>query len=575
MSKTLSLGTDNIGKLLFNYATPAIIAMASSSLYHLIDSAFVGHGVGGAAIAGMAITMPIMNIGSAFGAMVGVGAGARISLRLGEGNKSAAEKTLCNAVILNIIIGFTIMAVMLTFLDEILVLFSGGEASAETLTYAKDFMRIILWGNVTMHLYLGMNDMIRSSGNPRKSMAIMLTSVAINLALNPLFIFVFHWGIQGSAAATVIAQFVSFLLALSHFCSKKSFLRFKREAFHLDWKIVGNILSIGLAPFLMNICASIVVAFVNTAMLKYGGADLYVGAYGIVNRIVLLFIMVIMGLNQGMQPIVGYNYGAKNYARVRKAVYMTICCGVVIATLGFILGQTIPDVIARAFVDSSKGGNEHLIVDAAAKGLRLVLMVFPLVGFQIVVGGFFQYIGKAPLAILMSLTRQLLFLLPLLSLLPRHFGAQGVWISMPIADTASIILAFVLFVWQMHKIKQLELQTMVNPDGRSTNRLLYILVGLGVTISLGAAAAFLFLSGTLDKKADKEQEKVSTPQIEVTQNIPTEEAIAPAEQSVAPGRGQQVGCREDSLQCRNPEYHYRLYDNGGDAHLLGRDSGAL
>ena len=458
MSKPLSLGTDSIGKLLFNYATPAIIAMASSSLYHLIDSAFVGHGVGGEAIAGMAITMPIMNIGAAFGAMVGVGAGARISLRLGEGNKAAAEKTLCNAVILNIIIGFTIMAVMLTFLDDILVLFSGGKASAETMDYAKDFMRIILLGNITMHLYLGMNDMIRSSGNPRKSMAIMLTSVAVNLALNPLFIFVFGWGIKGSAAATVIAQFVSFLLALSHFCSKKSFLRFKREAFHLDWKIVGNILSIGLAPFLMNICASIVVAFVNTAMLKYGGADLYVGAYGIVNRIVLLFIMVIMGLNQGMQPIVGYNYGAKNYARVRKAVYMTIGCGVVIATLGFILGETIPHIIAQAFVDSSKGGNEKLIVDAAAQGLRLVLIMFPLVGFQIVVGGFFQYIGKAPLAIFISLTRQLLFLLPLLWFLPQHFGAQGVWISMPIADTASIILAFTLFVWQMRKIKQLELQ---------------------------------------------------------------------------------------------------------------------
>ena len=458
MSKTLSLGTDNIGKLLFNYATPAIIAMASSSLYHLIDSAFVGHGVGGEAIAGMAITMPIMNIGAAFGAMVGVGAGARISLRLGEGNKAAAEKTLCNAVILNIIIGFTIMVTMLTFLDDILMLFSGGKASDDTLTYAKDFMRIILLGNVTMHLYLGMNDMIRASGNPRKSMAIMLTSVAINLVLNPLFIFVFDWGIQGSALATVIAQFVSFLLALSHFCSKRSFLRFKREAFHFDWKIVGNILSIGLAPFLMNICASIVVAFVNTAMLKYGGADMYVGAYGIVNRIVLLFIMVIQGLNQGMQPIVGYNYGAKNYARVRKAVYMTIGCGVVIATLGFILGETIPHVIARAFVDSSQGGDDKLLVDIAAEGMRLVLIMFPLVGFQIVVGGFFQYIGKAPLAILMSLTRQLLFLLPLLWFLPRQLGAEGVWISMPIADTASIILAFALFVWQMRKIKQLELQ---------------------------------------------------------------------------------------------------------------------
>ena len=471
MSKTLSLGTDNIGKLLFNYATPAIIAMASSSLYHLIDSAFVGHGVGGAAIAGMAITMPIMNIGAAFGAMVGVGAGARISLRLGEGNKAAAEKTLCNAVILNIIIGLSIMVFMLTFLDEILVLFSGGKASAETLAYAKDFMKIILLGNVTMHLYLGMNDMIRSSGNPRKSMAIMLTSVAVNLILNPLFIFVFKWGIQGSAAATVIAQFVSFTIALSHFCSKKSFLRFKREAFHFDWKIVGNILSIGLAPFLMNICASAVVAFVNTAMLNYGGtgihdivprdqgaADLYVGAFGIVNRIILLFVMVVQGLNQGMQPIVGYNYGAKNFARVRKVVYMTICCGAVIATLGFALGESIPHIIARAFVDSSQGGNDKLIVDAATQGMRLVLTVFPLVGFQIVVGGFFQYIGKAPLAIFVSLTRQLLFLLPLLWFLPRQFGAYGVWISMPIADTASILLAVILFVRQIRKIKQMELK---------------------------------------------------------------------------------------------------------------------
>ena len=466
-SVTQSLGTDNIGKLLFNYATPAIIAMASSSLYHLVDSAFVGHGVGGAAIAGMAITMPIMNIGAAFGAMVGIGAGARISLRLGEGNKAAAEKTLCNAVILNVIIGFTIMALMLTFLDEILLLFSGGRASAETLQYAREFMQIILLGNVTMHLYLGMNDMIRSSGNPRKSMAIMLTSVAVNLMLNPLFIFKFGWGIRGSAAATVISQFIAFLIALSHFCSKSSFLRFKREAFHFDWKIVGNILSIGLAPFLMNICASMVAAFVNSAMLHYGGmgvhdivsreqgaADLYVGAYGIVNRVVLLFIMVVQGLNQGMQPIVGYNYGAKNYDRVRKAVYMTICCGVTIATLGFVIGESFPHLVARAFVDSSKGLNEQLMVDAASQGMRLILTMFPLVGFQIVVGGFFQYIGKAYMAIFMSLTRQLLFLIPLLWILPRSLGAYGVWISMPIADAASILLAMILFIWQIRKIKK-------------------------------------------------------------------------------------------------------------------------
>ena len=270
-STTLSLGTDNIGKLLFSYAIPAIIAMTSSSFYHIIDSAFVGHGVGGAAIAGMAITMPIMNISSAFGAMIGVGAGARISLRLGEGNKPAAEKTLANAILLNIVIGLSIMVLMLTFLDEILLLFSGGRASEETLRYAREFMEIILLGNVITHLYLGMNDMIRSSGYPRKAMYITLTTFLITIILNPIFIFKFGWGIRGSAAATVIAQLVAFGIALSHFASRKSFIRFKREAFHFDWKIVGAIISIGLAPFLMNICASMVAAFVNNAMLRYGG----------------------------------------------------------------------------------------------------------------------------------------------------------------------------------------------------------------------------------------------------------------------------------------------------------------
>ena len=465
-STTLSLGTDNIGKLLFSYAIPAIIAMTSSSFYHIIDSAFVGHGVGGAAIAGMAITMPIMNISSAFGAMIGVGAGARISLCLGEGNKAAAEKTLANAILLNVVIGLSIMALMLTFLDEILLLFSGGRASEETLRYAREFMEIILLGNVITHLYLGMNDMIRSSGYPRKAMYITLTTFLITIILNPIFIFKFGWGIRGSAAATVIAQLVAFGIALSHFASRKSFIHFKRESFHFDWKIVGAIISIGLAPFLMNICASMVAAFVNNAMLRYGGmgahdivsresgaADLYVGAYGIVNRVVLLFVMVIQGLNQGMQPIVGYNYGARNYERVRKALFMTIGAGTAISTMGFLLAQIFPEAIAHIFVDEAKGGDGTLMIQAAAQGLHLVTIMFPLVGFQIVVGGFFQYIGKAPLAIITSLTRQLIFLVPLLWILPRFFGAYGTWISMPIADAGSILLAFSFFIWQMRKLR--------------------------------------------------------------------------------------------------------------------------
>jgi putative MATE family efflux protein len=465
-ANTLSLGTDGIGSLLWRYAAPAIIAMASNSIYHIIDSIFVGHGVGGAAIAGMAITMPIMNIAAAFGAMVGVGAAARMSIRLGEGNMQAAEKTLANAVMLNLILGLALMASMLTFLDPILQLFSGGNASEETIGYARDFMRIILLGNMTQHMYLGLNEQIRASGYPQKSMRIILTAVAINLCLNPLFIFKFGWGIKGSALATVISQAVSFLVASSHFCKKSSFVRFRREAFVLDWKIIKAILSIGLAPFMVNICASMVAAFVNTALLKYGGtgvhdvvhsthasADIYVGAYGIANRVVMLLIMVIQGLNQGMQPIVGFNYGAKQFDRVRKALFMTIGCGMTISTLGFLACQIFPEGIARMFVDSARGGDEALMIAAASQAMRNIVIMFPLVGFQIVAAAFFQYIGHAKLAIFVSMTRQMLFLLPLLWIIPRHLGAMGVWISMPIADCASITLATILLYRELKRLR--------------------------------------------------------------------------------------------------------------------------
>jgi putative MATE family efflux protein len=459
-SSTLSLGTDNIGRLLFRYAAPSIIGMASSSLYHIIDSAFVGHGVGGAAIAGMAITMPIMNIGAAFGAMVGIGAAARMSIRLGEGNIKAAEKTLGNAVLLNLVLGAVIMTVMLSLLDPILYLFSGGRASEQTIEYARQFMQIILIGNIFQHMYLGLNEQIRASGYPQKSMRIILLAVGLNLLLNPLFIFGLGWGIRGSAAATVISQFIAFTITCSHFCSKSSFIRFRRDAFRFDWKITKAILSIGFAPFMVNICASMVAAFINSALLRYGGTgrydiiaaeagagDVYVGAYGIVNRVVLLVIMVIQGLNQGMQPIVGYNFGAKRYDRVRKALRLTIGCGMAIASIGFLLGEFAPEYIARAFVDGSKGSDEQAMIDAASQGLRLIIMLFPLVGFQIVTAAFFQYIGRAKLAIMLSMTRQLLFLLPLLWTLPRALGACGVWCSMPIADCASIMLAAIL-LWR-------------------------------------------------------------------------------------------------------------------------------
>ena len=471
-NNTVSLGTDSLGKLLARYAIPAIIAMASSSLYHIIDSIFIGHGVGGFAISGMAITLPIMNISAAFGAMVGVGAAARISIRLGEGNKRAAEQILGNAVMLNIVLGVSIMLIFLLFLDPILIFFSGGDAGEETLQYAREFMRVIMFGNIITHLYLGLNEQLRASGYPRKAMYIMILSMVICTILNPLFIFGFGWGVQGSAIATVISQTICLLIQVHHYTSKSSFLRFKRESFRFKRSIVINIISIGMAPFILNVCASLVTRFMNTALLMYGGrgvddviqtaafegnvGDVYVGAYGIMNRVILLFIMVANGFNQGMQPIVGYNYGAKQYGRVLKTLKYTAICATCVTTFAFAIGMLFPQYVAALFVEGGNSAADQAMINVVEQGLSIAMIMFPLVGFQIVAGGFFQYIGRAPMAMLLSATRQLLFLLPLLLTLTPKFGAVGAWMSMPIADCASVLVATTLLIIQVRKLKRME-----------------------------------------------------------------------------------------------------------------------
>ena len=471
-NNTVSLGTDSLGKLLARYAIPAIIAMASSSLYHIIDSIFIGHGVGGYAISGMAITLPIMNIAAAFGAMVGVGAAARISIRLGEGNKRAAEQILGNAVMLNMVLGISIMLIFLIFLDPILIFFSGGEAGEETLHYAREFMRVIMFGNIITHLYLGLNEQLRASGYPRKAMFIMILSMVICTILNPLFIFGFGWGVRGSAIATVIAQTICLLIQIHHYTSKRSFLRFKRESFRFKRSIVINIISIGMAPFILNVCASLVARFMNTVLLQHGGmgvddiiqtadieggvGDIYVGAYGIMNRVILLFIMVANGFNQGMQPIVGYNYGAKQYGRVLKTLKYTIICATCVTTFAFAIGMLFPEYVAALFVEGGNSVADQAMIKVVEQGLSIAMIMFPLVGFQIVAGGFFQYIGRAPMAMLLSASRQLLFLLPLLLTLTPQFGAVGAWMSMPLADSASVLVAATLLFIQVRKLKRME-----------------------------------------------------------------------------------------------------------------------
>ena len=437
------LGTEPVGKLLKRYALPAIIAMSSSSLYNIIDSIFIGHGVGPMAMSGLAIAMPLMNLLTAFGALIGVGASSLTSIRLGQGNKQRAFLILSNAVMLNVVIGLTLTIIGLVFLDPILYSFGASDA---TIPYARDFMRIILAGNVVTHVFLGLNEILRASGYPKKAMTFMLITVLIVICLNPLFIFGFRWGVKGSAFATLIGQCVALGLELTHFLNKKHFLYLKRGTFRFMSTIVRKVISIGLAPFLLNICASIVVIFINNALKRTEG-DISIGAYGIVNRVLMLFVMIVNGFNQGMQPIVGFNFGARQFGRVTAVYRLTVFCAVCVTTFGFLLGHFFPHWVAGIFT------TDETLLNVAELGLKTALLAFPIVGFQIISSGFFQYIGKPQKAILLSLTRQLLFLLPLLAILPGIYGAKGVWISLPIADVLSAILAAVLIFFQLRKMK--------------------------------------------------------------------------------------------------------------------------
>jgi putative MATE family efflux protein len=442
----LALGTENVWHLLLQYAIPSVIAMTAASLYNIIDSIFIGQGVGALAISGLAITFPLMNLAAAFGSLVGVGAAALMSLRLGQKDYSTANSILGNVFVLNLILGLSYTVVVLLFLDPILLFFG---ASSETLPYAHDFMFIITLGNVATHMYFGSNALMRASGNPKRSMYATIFSVIINLILAPLFIFGFKWGIRGAALATVIAQTSMMLWQVSYFRNKESYIHFQKGIFKLKRKIVTDSMSIGMAPFLMNVAGSVIVIIINQSLIKYGG-DLAVGAYGIINRIAALFVMVSLGLNQGMQPIAGYNFGAKQFDRVNSVLKLTILLATGVMTAGFLISEFFPHAIASVFT------RDQDLIDIASKGLRIVMIFFPIVGFQMVASTFFQSIGMAGKAIFLSLTRQVLFLLPCLLILPSFFGIKGVWYSMPVADLLASIIAAYLLIAQYRKsvIKQ-------------------------------------------------------------------------------------------------------------------------
>ena len=438
-----ALGTENIGKLLMQYAVPAIIAMTASSLYNMVDSIFIGHGVGTMAISGLALTFPLMNLAAAFGSLVGVGAATLISVKLGQKDYDTAQRVLGNVFVLNILLGVAFTVIVMAFLDPILYFFGGSD---ETVGYARDYMYIILLGNTITHLYLGLNAVLRSSGHPQKAMYATIATVIINTILDPVFIYGFGWGIRGAAIATIVAQIISLMWQLWIFSSKEELLHFHRGIFRLKRKIVFDSLAIGMSPFLMNMAACFIVILINQGLKKYGG-DLAIGAFGIVNRLVFIIVMIVMGLNQGMQPIAGYNFGAKQYERVTKTLKLTIIYATGVTTFGFIIGMLFSDTVVGIFTSDAE------LIELAAKGLRIVVMFFPIIGFQMVTANFFQSIGMASKAIFLSLTRQMVVLLPCLLILPRFFGAAGVWYSMPISDLLASLIAGTMLVWQFRKFR--------------------------------------------------------------------------------------------------------------------------
>ncbi len=439
----VALGNESVWKLLLQYAIPSVIAMTASSLYNIIDSIFIGQGVGALAISGLAITFPLMNLGAAFGSLVGVGASTLMSLRLGQKDYSSANNILGNVFVLNLILGLTYSLVVLLFLDPILYFFG---ASADTLPYAKEYMVVILLGNVITHLYFGLNAMLRATGNPTKSMLSTIFSVVINIILAPIFIYKFGWGIQGAAIATVIAQLTMLLWQIKLFSNKENFIHLQKGIFTLKKKIVLDSLSIGIAPFLMNAVSCVIVIIINKSLVTHGG-DLDVGAYGIVNRVAFLFVMVVMGLNQGMQPIAGYNYGANQIDRVNKVLKYTILLATGVMILAFSVSQLFPHAVASVFT------KDDTLINLAVSGLKVVFLCYPIVGFQMVTGNFFQSIGFAKKAIFMSLSRQLLFLLPGLLILPHFYDVKGVWLSFPVADSLSSIIAFFMLMNHYKKTK--------------------------------------------------------------------------------------------------------------------------
>lgn len=444
-----ALGTKPVGQLLFHYTLPAIIAMTAASMLNIVDRFFISRVVGADAISGLGATMPFVNLGAAFGAMVGVGASAVMSIRLGQRDYATAQRVLGNTISLNIVISLIVTVVCLAFLRPMLFLFG---ASESTIQYAQPYMSVILAGGIITHSYLGLNSVIRSAGHPLFSMICTIIAVLANVFLDWLFVWLWGWGIEGAAWATVLAQGIGLVMQLFLLNDRNEVIRLQRGIYRIRLDIVRQILVIGLSPFLMNLCACMVVIIINNSMKHYGG-DYAVGAYSIVNGIIFFFLMIVMGINQGMQPIVGYNWGARQNDRVWRCLTYAIIGGTMVTTVGFVVGEFFPEVCTRIFSDGTDAGAQSILRLSTA-GFRICVVALPFVGAQMVIGNFFQSIGHAAKSIFLSLTRQLLFLIPGLLILPRYWGLDGVWAALPVSDFVSFSFSVGMLVWLYQHIQK-------------------------------------------------------------------------------------------------------------------------
>lgn len=443
------LATRPVGPLLLQFATPSIIAMSASAIYNLCDSIFIGQGAGPMAIAGLALTFPLMNISNAFGAMFGVGAGAQTSVKMGEGNQARALQIFGNMLRLDVTVGLILTVLGLVCLDPILRLFGASDA---TLPYARDYMQIILAGNIITHTFLGMNDQLRSTGHPRRAMTAQLTAVVVNIILDALFIFGLGWGMRGAALATVLGQFVAWCYEIRFFFDRSNFVHFSRVGLKIRLDIIREILAIGLSPFCMNLCNCLIVIILNHQLLDQGGAegDAYVGVYGIANRCAMFIVMMVMGFGQGLQPIVGFNIGARLFHRVVGVTRFALLCSMAVMTIGYTLVFCFTESLASCFTDDPD------LIAKCVPAMRIMMCMFPFVGPQMISTSFFQSSRKAGIAIFLSMSRQLVFLLPLLLVLPGQMGVEGVWWSMPISDFIAFLLAAVMLVRQIRRLRHMQ-----------------------------------------------------------------------------------------------------------------------